>query len=228
MIADERNPRSSRWASAKFLLTLWSALSAGLGRPGLARERYLVRRRRSNLPNDLVQRIACICKFIVPGNEIRFVRQVALVPISKLKVFHEGIGGLTSPSWKFAPSRVVYFQTRWCQSDLVNRAKGGVHVETLVIHDLGFSQNYYTFTLILLVKMILCRKFHWTKFNNFMCFHMGVRLQEGREELRLEIGVGLFLRSGDHDEFARTFFTCCTSFFYGVLYTPGLVKNHIL
>ena len=60
-----------------------------------------------------------------------------------------------------------------------------------------------------------------------MCFHMGVRLQEGREELRLEIGVGLFLRSGDHDEFARTFFRGCTSFLDRVLYTPGLVKNHI-
>ena len=33
------------------------------------------------------------------------------------------------------------------------------HVETLMIYKLGFNQNYYTFTLILLIKIVLCSKF---------------------------------------------------------------------
>jgi len=31
-----------------------------------------------------------------------------------------------------------------------------VHMQTLVIDKLGFNQNYYTFTLILLIKTVLC------------------------------------------------------------------------
>ena len=30
----------------------------------------------------------------------------------------------------------------------------------------GFKQNYYTFTLILRMKIVLCSKFPWTKFVN--------------------------------------------------------------
>ena len=36
----------------------------------------------------------------------------------------------------------------------------GFHVATLIIHRLGFNQNYYTFSLILLIKIVLCCKFH--------------------------------------------------------------------
>jgi len=34
------------------------------------------------------------------------------------------------------------------------------HVETLIIHKLGFNQNYYTFALISLIKIVLCSEFH--------------------------------------------------------------------
>jgi len=34
------------------------------------------------------------------------------------------------------------------------------HVKTLIIHKLGFNQNCYTFTFILLIKIVLCSKFH--------------------------------------------------------------------
>jgi len=36
---------------------------------------------------------------------------------------------------------------------------GGFHVETLIIYKLGFNQNYYTFALILLTKIVMCSKF---------------------------------------------------------------------
>jgi len=36
----------------------------------------------------------------------------------------------------------------------------GSHVETLVIYKLGFDPNYYTFALILLIKIVMCSKFH--------------------------------------------------------------------
>ena len=33
------------------------------------------------------------------------------------------------------------------------------HMQTLAIYKLGFNQNYYTFTLISLMKIVLCSKF---------------------------------------------------------------------
>jgi len=35
---------------------------------------------------------------------------------------------------------------------------GQSHVQTLTIYKLGFNQNYYTFTLTLLIKIVLCSK----------------------------------------------------------------------
>jgi len=46
------------------------------------------------------------------------------------------------------------------------------HMQTLVIYKLGFNQNYYTFTLILLIKIVLCSKFRWTTIINYKCFDM--------------------------------------------------------
>ena len=37
---------------------------------------------------------------------------------------------------------------------------GGSDVETLIIYKLSFNQNHYTFALILLIKIVLCSKFH--------------------------------------------------------------------
>ena len=49
-----------------------------------------------------------------------------------------------------------------------------------LIHKLGFNQNYCTFALILLIKIVLCIKFHWTKFQNYKCFHMkGIHMAQG-------------------------------------------------
>ena len=35
----------------------------------------------------------------------------------------------------------------------------GSHMQTLIIYNLGFNQNYHTFTLILLINIVLCSKF---------------------------------------------------------------------
>ena len=48
-----------------------------------------------------------------------------------------------------------------------------------------FRSNYYTFTLILvilLIKIVVCRKFHWTKFLNGKCFHMRLSPVPGEVE----------------------------------------------
>jgi hypothetical protein len=42
------------------------------------------------------------------------------------------------------------------------------HVETLIIYKLGSNQNYYTFPLTLLIRIVLCSKFPM----NHKCFHM--------------------------------------------------------
>jgi len=44
------------------------------------------------------------------------------------------------------------------------------HLQILVIYKLGFGQNFYTFTLILLVRIVLCSEFPWTKFADIKCF----------------------------------------------------------
>ena len=46
------------------------------------------------------------------------------------------------------------------------------HVQTLIIHKLGFNQNFFTFTLILLIKIFLCSKFPGTKFIDLKCFEL--------------------------------------------------------
>jgi len=48
----------------------------------------------------------------------------------------------------------------------------GFHMQTLIIYKLGANQNYYTFTLILLIKIDMCSKFPGTKFSNYKCFEM--------------------------------------------------------
>jgi len=37
--------------------------------------------------------------------------------------------------------------------------RGESHMQTLIFYQLGFNQNYYTFALILLIKIVLCSKF---------------------------------------------------------------------
>ena len=52
----------------------------------------------------------------------------------------------------------------------------GFHVQTLIIYKLGFNQNYHTFDLKLLIQIVLCTKFPWTKFINYKCFDMRLPL----------------------------------------------------
>ena len=40
-----------------------------------------------------------------------------------------------------------------------NLPRHNFHMQTLIIYKLGFKQNYYTFTLILLIKIVLCSEF---------------------------------------------------------------------
>ena len=51
----------------------------------------------------------------------------------------------------------------------------GSHPQTLVIYRTGFNQVYYTLTLILLVKIVMCSKIPYTKFINCKCFDMRLR-----------------------------------------------------
>ena len=46
------------------------------------------------------------------------------------------------------------------------------HLQTLIIYKLGFNQNNYSFTPILLIKIVLCREFPWIKFMNHKFFDM--------------------------------------------------------
>ena len=41
------------------------------------------------------------------------------------------------------------------------------HTQILIIHKLGFNQNYYTFTLILLIKIVLISKFPGKNFIDY-------------------------------------------------------------
>ena len=41
------------------------------------------------------------------------------------------------------------------------------HMQKLAINDLGFDQNYHTFAVILLMKIVLCSKFHRSRFMNY-------------------------------------------------------------
>ena len=43
---------------------------------------------------------------------------------------------------------------------------------TGTLYKLGFNQNYYTFALILPIKIVLCSNFQRTKFVNDKCFDM--------------------------------------------------------
>ena len=45
------------------------------------------------------------------------------------------------------------------------------HMQTIILHKLGFNQNYYTVTSML-INIVLCGKFPWTKFTNYKCFDM--------------------------------------------------------
>ena len=39
------------------------------------------------------------------------------------------------------------------------KVSGRFHVKTVIIYKLGFNENYYTFTSILLAKIVMCSNF---------------------------------------------------------------------
>ena len=45
-------------------------------------------------------------------------------------------------------------------------------METLIIYKLDFNENDYALALIILTKIVLSGKYHWTKFMNHKCFHI--------------------------------------------------------
>ena len=45
-------------------------------------------------------------------------------------------------------------------------------MQTLLIYKLGLNQKYNTFTLILIINIVVCCKFPCTKFINNNCFEM--------------------------------------------------------
>ena len=49
-------------------------------------------------------------------------------------------------------------------------AQVGSHLQISIIYKLGFNQNYFTFTLILLTQILSCGRFPWTEFINYKCF----------------------------------------------------------
>ena len=53
------------------------------------------------------------------------------------------------------------------------------HLQRLTIHKRGCNQNYYLFTLIFLIKIVLCSQLHRTKLIICKCFHMRLVCQEG-------------------------------------------------
>ena len=49
-----------------------------------------------------------------------------------------------------------------------------------MIYELGFNRNYYTVTLILLIMIVLCGFFSFTKFIIFECFDLKWPAQKAR------------------------------------------------
>ena len=47
-----------------------------------------------------------------------------------------------------------------------------IYLHTLMIYEIGFNQDNYTFTLVLLINIVLCSKFPWTEFINYKCIVM--------------------------------------------------------
>jgi hypothetical protein len=66
-------------------------------------------------------------------------------------------------------------------------------MQTLVIHILGFNHNVYTFSSILLINIVLCGEFPWTKFINHKCFDMRMELSGISTSCEYNTAVAEFL-----------------------------------
>ena len=54
----------------------------------------------------------------------------------------------------------------------------GSHMQTLLIYELGFNQDSFTSTFILLRKKVKCSRFPWAKFTNCKCFDMRIEARD--------------------------------------------------
>ena len=57
-----------------------------------------------------------------------------------------------------------------CRSFVRAICKCRPHMQTIIIYKLGFDQDYFTFTLILVINIVPCSEFPWTDFMNYNCF----------------------------------------------------------
>ena len=67
----------------------------------------------------------------------------------------------------------------------------GFHMQTRITEQLGLNQNDYTFTLTLLIKMVLCSKFPWNMLMHQECFEMRcVRNERERRTAGTRLALG--------------------------------------
>jgi len=66
-----------------------------------------------------------------------------------------------------------------------------------MIYEFGFNQDYYTFTQISLIRIVLCSEFHQTKIIDDKCFGMKSTPRTGRlsREEYLCLGAKMALTS---------------------------------
>ena len=69
----------------------------------------------------------------------------------------------------------------------------GTHLQTHIIYELGFNQNYYKITFNITVKIVMCSKFAGTEFVNYKCFDMRFPGSPGSNDAPL---LPLFLQRG--------------------------------
>ena len=55
------------------------------------------------------------------------------------------------------------------------RRAGQFHVETSMIYKLGLNHNYYTFTWILLIEIVMCSQINWIKVYKFQVFRYEIQ-----------------------------------------------------
>ena len=78
-------------------------------------------------------------------------------------------------NWRTPESSDVWHNSRQFKKRVCSRSCGGgrwFHLQTLRIYPLSFNHNYDTVALISLIKIVLCSKFHYTKFINYKWLQM--------------------------------------------------------
>jgi len=82
--------------------------------------------------------------------------------MSEVPLYRPGADGGDSPNLLLAnanPNDGARLQFRGTPVHASSKPTGCSHMETLKIYKLGFNQDYYTFTLILLIQIVLKSNF---------------------------------------------------------------------